>query len=236
MAASTLARGMSVLVFVPAWNEEETIGEVLRGVQVALPEADVLLVDDGSRDRTSQIARDLGIQVLCHPWNLGVGAAHQTAYLWALRGGYSYVLQLDGDGQHSPKALPRLLRSLQNNDLAVGSRKDSKYVVPLSRRCGQGVLRKILFWSTGTEIHDTTSGMRALGPEALCLFAREYSSDFAEVESLQAALLRGLRVEEVPVEMQKRQGGRSFLTPSRSVFYMFKTLLVLLLRRRKNFC
>jgi glycosyltransferase involved in cell wall biosynthesis len=225
------------LVFIPAWNEEASIAGVIEGVREALPDADVLVVDDGSTDATVERAHAAGARVASLPFNQGVGAAQQTGYVYALRSGYDICAHLDGDGQHMPTELARLVEEIKADkaDMVIGSRyqdrsvaRDDDYRASISRRTGQHLFRLIVSLSTRQRFTDTTSGMRAVNREAMALFKEHYSPEFAEVESVQRAVLQGLRVEELPVRMLSRSEGRSFLTPVRSAFYIFKTLVVLL--------
>jgi glycosyltransferase involved in cell wall biosynthesis len=225
------------LVFIPAWNEESSIARVIEGVREALPEADLLVVDDGSADATGARAREAGARVASLPFNQGVGAAQQTGYMYALRGGYEIAAHLDGDGQHLPAELARLVKEIEEDraDMVVGSRysdpdfaHEDDYRASITRRTGQHLFRLIVSLSTRQRFTDTTSGMRAVNRQAMTLFSERYSPEFAEVESVQRAVLQGLRVEELPVRMLSRAEGRSFLTPLRSAYYIFKTLVVLL--------
>ena len=228
---------MRTLVFIPAWNEEGSIASVIEGVREALPQADLLVVDDGSTDATRERALAVGARVATLPFNQGVGAAQQTGYMYALRGGYDICAHLDGDGQHLPGELARLVTEIEADkaDMVVGSRYsdrsvalDDDYRASVSRRTGQHLFRLIVSLSTRQRFTDTTSGMRAVNRSAMQLFNDRYSPEFAEVESVQRAVLQGLRVEELPVRMLSRAEGRSFLTPVRSGYYIFKTLVVLL--------
>jgi glycosyltransferase involved in cell wall biosynthesis len=225
------------LVFIPAWNEEASIAEVIADVRKALPESDVLVVDDGSTDATAERAREAGAPVASLPFNQGLGAALQTGYLYALRGGYDVCAHLDADGQHPAEEVARLLAEVTADraDLVIGSRYHAgavsgtgDYRPTLSRKIGISVFRFFLTLATRQRFTDTTSGMRAANRRVMSLFSRHYSPDFAEIESLQLAVRQGLRVEELPVRMLERAGGTSFLTPVRSVFFIFKGLVVLL--------
>jgi glycosyltransferase involved in cell wall biosynthesis len=220
------------LVFIPAWNEEHSIEKVIDDARANLPEADLLVIDDGSTDRTAARARRAGVMVASLPFNQGVGAAHQTGYIFALARGYDICGQLDGDGQHPASELARLLELISSDaaDLVVGSRfaGRSQYQATRARRGGQKMFSLLVSSATGQSFTDTTSGMRALNHRAMALFVRRYSSEFAEVESLQQAVRAGLRVRELPVEMLPRTGGDSFITPLVSAFYIFKTLVVLM--------
>jgi glycosyltransferase involved in cell wall biosynthesis len=225
------------LVFIPAWNEEASIAEVIVEVRKALPRADLLVVDDGSTDATAERAREVGALVASLPFNQGLGAALQTGYLYALRGGYDACAHLDADGQHPAEEVARLLAEVTADraDLVIGSRYHSgavsatdDYRPTFSRKIGISVFRFFLTLATRQRFTDTTSGMRAANRRVMSLFSQHYSPDFAEIESLQLAVRQGLRVEELPVRMLERAGGTSFLTPVRSAFFIFKGLVVLL--------
>jgi glycosyltransferase involved in cell wall biosynthesis len=229
------------LVFIPAWNEEASVAEVIGDVREHVPGADVLVVDDGSTDATAARAREAGAIVASLPFNQGLGAALQTGYLYALRQGYGCCAHLDADGQHPASEVRRLLDEVLANraDLVIGSRyRDGgepaqtddgmDYRPTVSRRIGTSVFRFFLTLATRQRFTDTTSGMRAANRRVMSLFSENYSPDFAEIESLQLAVRQGLRVEEVPVRMLERAGGHSFLTPLRSAFFIFKGVVVLL--------
>jgi glycosyltransferase involved in cell wall biosynthesis len=225
------------LVFIPAWNEEASIGEVIGDVRKALPAADVLVVDDGSTDATAERARAAGAVVASLPFNQGVGAAQQTGYMHGLRGSYAICAHLDADGQHLAGELARLVAEIEADraDMVIGSRYRERsearyddYHANFSRRTGQHLFRLIVSLSTRQRFTDTTSGMRAVNRKVMRLFNDYYSPEFAEVESVQQAVLQGMRVEELQVRMLERAEGRSFLTPLRSTYYIFKTMVVLL--------
>jgi len=225
------------LVFIPAWNEQASIAAVIADVREHMPAADILVVDDGSGDGTVATAREAGALVASLPFNQGLGAALQTGYLYALREGYECCAHLDADGQHPPVEVARLLAEVyaDHADLVIGSRyrdpgtaESDDYKPTLSRRIGTSLFRFFLTLATRQRFTDTTSGMRAANRRVMALFSENYSPDFAEIESLQLAVRQGLRVEEVPVRMLERAGGSSFLTPLRSAFFIFKSLIVLL--------
>jgi hypothetical protein len=231
------------LVFIPAWNEADSVAAVIAGVRERLPEADLLVVDDGSTDATDAVAAEAGATVASLPFNQGLGAALQTGYLYARREGYDFCAHLDADGQHPPAEVGRLLEEVRAGraDLVLGSRyreagggdgaseiAGDDYKPTISRRIGTSVFRFFLTLATRQRFTDTTSGMRAANRRVIELFSENYSPDFAEIESLQLAVREGLRVEEVPVRMLERAGGSSFLTPLRSAFFIFKGMIVLL--------
>jgi glycosyltransferase involved in cell wall biosynthesis len=234
---------MRTLVFIPAWNEADSVATVIAGVRERLPDADLLVVDDGSTDQTAARAAAAGATVASLPFNQGLGAALQTGYLYALREGYDCCAHLDADGQHPPAEVARLLEEVRTDraDLVIGSRYHADagdrgedegagedYQPTISRRIGTSVFRFFLTLATRQRFTDTTSGMRAANRRVMELFSENYSPDFAEIESLQLAVRQGLRVEEVPVRMLERAGGSSFLTPLRSAFFIFKGMIVLL--------
>lgn len=235
---------MRTLVFIPAWNEADSVAAVIADVRERLPDADVLVVDDGSSDETGARAIEAGAIVASLPFNQGLGAALQTGYLYALREGYDFCAHLDADGQHPPAEVARLLEEVRTDraDLVIGSRYRAPagddesgdgiggddYRPTISRRIGTSVFRFFLTLATRQRFTDTTSGMRAANRRLMELFSENYSPDFAEIESLQLAVRQGLRVEEVPVRMLERAGGSSFLTPVRSAFFIFKGMIVLL--------
>ena len=229
---------MRTLVFIPAWNEEASIAAVIADVRESLPDADLLVVDDGSTDATTARARECGVLVATLPFNQGLGAALQTGYLYALREGYDCCAHLDADGQHPAAEVARLIEEVAADraDLVIGSRYtdpgaavgSDDYRPTISRRIGTSVFRFFLTLATRQRFTDTTSGMRAANRRVMSLFSENYSPDFAEIESLQLAVREGLRVEEVPVRMLERAGGTSFLTPLRSAFFIFKGVVVLL--------
>jgi len=232
---------MRTLVFIPAWNEADSVAAVIADVRERLLDADVLVVDDGSTDGTAVQAAAAGATVASLPFNQGLGAALQTGYLYALREGYDFCAHLDADGQHPPAEVARLLEEVRADraDLVIGSRYrepgegadgvgGDDYKPTISRRIGTSVFRFFLTLATRQRFTDTTSGMRAANRRVMELFSENYSPDFAEIESLQLAVREGLRVEEVPVRMLERTGGASFLTPLRSTFFIFKGLVVIL--------
>lgn len=215
-------------MIIPAYNEAASIGQVVAEVRAAGP-YDPVVVDDGSTDDTARIARHAGARVLRLPTNLGIGGAVQTGLRYARAAGYPVAVQVDGDGQHDPAEIPRLLAALQAAaaDLAVGSRflGVGDYRPPLARSLGIRFFRRLLRPILGREIRDTTSGFRAFGPRAIQLFADGYPVDYPEVEALVLAHRAGLRIVEVPVRMRPRQAGRSSITPVRAAFYMAKVSL-----------
>jgi glycosyltransferase involved in cell wall biosynthesis len=232
-AVSAASRGGRVLVIVPAHNEEASLARTLDEVRRATPSMDVLVVDDGSRDATSRIAREHGVAVVRHPINLGVGGALQTGFRWAVDHGYDVGVQLDADGQHDPAYLEALTDPVRQGacDVSIGSRYVSRsaYRAPATRRLGMllfsGVVRMVL----GQRIADTTSGFRAYGRRVMEVCQHEFPKDFPDAPLLIALSRRGFRLREVPVEMRERQAGKSFYTLGKSLYYPYKNLLASLM-------
>ena len=232
---------MRVLVIVPAFNEAASLPAVIPAIRRHAPDADVAVVDDGSTDGTAATAAALGARVLRSPLNLGIGGAVQTGYLWAWQHGYDAAAQIDGDGQHDPRFLEAALAPLVRGDadLVVGSRflEEVGFRSTALRRAGIRYLAWFLRLRCGARVTDPTSGFRVAGRRALELFARQYPSDYPEPESIAIAVRAGLRVEEVPVAMRERAHGRSSIDAWRTLYYLVKVSIALLLlpaRPRSN--
>ena len=222
-----------VLLVVPAWQEEAVIAGTLAAIAAAIPWADVLVVDDGSADRTAEIAAGAGAIVARMPFNVGVGGAMRAGFLYAARHDYDVVVQVDADGQHDPAEITRLIAALEAADIVIGSRfaGAGSYRVRGPRRWAMSLLARVLSGLTGVRLNDVTSGFRASGPRAVRIFAREYPAEYLgdTVESLVVAHRVGLVVTQVPVVMRPRQGGVPSHSPAKSAIYLFRALLVLLL-------
>ena len=227
-----------VLVVVPAYNEADSIGGVISQVRTGVPEADVLVIDDGSTDATAAIAQEAGAFVVSLPHNLGIGGAVQTGYVFATEMGYDIAVQVDGDGQHNPAEIPEIVAPLLAGqaDVVIGSRyiEDRGYITPFLRQMGIFVLATIVSLIIRQRVTDTTSGFRAVNRRVIEFCAREYPRDYPEPESVVLFRRAGFRVREIPVTMNPRYGGQSSITPLRSFYYMVKVLLAIfigLLRR-----
>jgi hypothetical protein len=221
-----------IAVIIPAYNEEETIGSVVREVKGLGDGYEVVVVDDCSQDATARNAEREGATVIELPANLGIGGAVQTGFKYALAAGFDACVQVDGDGQHPPREIPKLIEPLFGSgfDMAVGSRfLGGAYRVPLIRALGIRVISLFLKIATGVSLRDTTSGFRALRRPAMEFFARCYPQDYPEPESLLLAYMKGFKVTEVAVEMNYREHGMSSITPVRAVYYMIKVLLAMLI-------
>jgi hypothetical protein len=234
------------VVFIPAWNEEENLPAVLDGLRERLPWADVLVVDDGSTDRTAEVAREHGAEVVSLGSNQGLRIGIAAGYRWALEHGYAFCGRVDADGQHPPQELLRLLERVRADecDVAVGSRFVSgngyapyRYRPSPARRFGTGLLRRSVAVVLRRPFGDATSGLYAVNAKALPLLAETYTSGAPEVEALIRVVDAGLRLEEVPVDMAPRAGGESKLRGSKAVKLVLTVTatlgLALLARRRR---
>jgi glycosyltransferase involved in cell wall biosynthesis len=227
-----------VLVVIPALNEAACVDEVVREVRGELPHADVLVVDDGSTDATVAVAARAGAVVARLPFNLGVGAAMRLGYRYARDHGYQAVVQVDADGQHDPRYVPKLLDALDGADVVIGARFAGvgDYRVRGPRRWAMAMLSLVLSWFARTRLTDTTSGFRAANRRAIELFAQFYPVEYLgdTVETVVTACRRGLRVRQVPVAMRNRLAGTPSHSPFKATIYLGRafTILVLALLRR----
>ena len=233
------------LVFIPAWNEEENLPAVLDELRRELPDADVLVVDDGSTDGTAAVARGRGAEVLSFGENRGLRAGIAAGYSHALERGYAYCGRVDADGQHPAAELKRLLALVESGetDVAVGSRfvsgpgyKAYRYEPEGIRKLGTGLLRRSMRIALGRPFNDATSGLYAASAKALPALARPYESGAPEVEAVLRLHEEGLRVAEVPVDMRERAGGESKLKGKKALLLVLTVIATLLgakrLRRR----
>jgi glycosyltransferase involved in cell wall biosynthesis len=219
------------LIVVPAWNEEASVGAVVAEVYAALPRVHCLVVDDGSSDRTADVAEKAGATVVRLPFNLGVGGAMRTGFIYALRNGFDNVVQIDADGQHDPASVHQLLPALGHADLVIGARfaGEGEYQARGPRRWAMVVLARSLSSTTGARLTDSTSGFRASGPRAVRLFAEHYPAEYLgdTVESLVIAARSGLVVTQVPVSMRARATGRPSHNPFKATAYLGRAVVAL---------
>jgi len=229
----------TTLIAIPAWNEAASIADVINKVREHRPDVDILVVDDGSQDSTASLARQVGATVVSLPFNVGVGGAMRTAFLYAQRHGYRALAQVDADGQHDPGDLDRILEGLDTADIVVGTRfhPHSMYFVGGPRRWAMVLLSKALSRMNRGTISDPTSGFRSAGPRAIDLFAAEYPADYLgdTVGSLAIAIRQGFVVHEAPVTMYFRQTGRPSKNAMWSAMYLGRATLAIIatsLKRR----
>jgi hypothetical protein len=233
-------RREKILVIIPALNEEEKISAVIQQVKQEVPEARILVINDGSSDQTEQKALAAGAGVLSHPFNMGYGAALQTGYKYALKYGFDYLLQMDGDGQHDPRYLRELLQEVEGRkvDVAIGSRflGGGEYHVPLLRHMGILLFGFLASRLNGQRITDPTSGYQALGRRAIEFYTRDaFPGDYPDADVLVMLHREGLRMREVRVKMRFNSTGRSMHSGLKPIYYVYKMLLSIILNLlRKN--
>jgi glycosyltransferase involved in cell wall biosynthesis len=245
-AVSRPDRSHRTLVILPALNEELALTNVLRELAVKCPQLDVLVVDDGSTDRTAEVARAEGVPVAVLPFNLGVGGALQTGFRYAVANGYGRAIQFDADGQHDPTQVPALLAALDEGaDLVIGSRfaapeDGSEYDVGRLRGGAMGVLRMAVRVLSGRSFTDTSSGFRAFSAPLLAFYAADYPNEYLgdTVEALLIACQAGFRVVEVPVSMRVRAAGTPSTQNIKLMYHYLRALLSILsrapIRRRER--
>lgn len=223
----------SLLIILPAWNEQDTVAAVIDEIHRTVPEADVLVVNDGSTDRTSDVASRAGADVLELPINLGVGGAMRAGYKYAFRTGYRHAVQLDADGQHDPRAVADLLREMdeQGADILIGARFAGvgTYTVRGPRWWSMRLLSTVLSRVCGTRLTDTTSGFKACNRRAIQLFASNYPAEYLgdTIEALVIASRAGLVVRQTGVEMRDRAGGRPSHGPIKAGVFLVRAVLAL---------
>jgi glycosyltransferase involved in cell wall biosynthesis len=217
------------IAIVPAYNEEKNLTRLLGELRDLDPDLEVVVISDGSTDRTAEVAAAAGAHVVRLPFNLGIGGAVQTGFRFAWEGGYELAVRLDGDGQHDPAQLRAVVAPVvaDEADLAIGSRflSSGGYQSSAARRVGIRVLARVVSWIAHEKLTDTTSGFQAHNRRSMRLFAADLPRDYPEVEGLVMAIRHKLRVREVPVTMREREHGRSSIGTLGSVYYMIKVLL-----------
>lgn len=220
-----------LVVAVPALNEQNTVADVVAAVRAVVPDACVVVVDDGSTDQTGRLAQEAGAVVLTMPFNVGVGGAMRTAFLYAEQVGARAVVQVDADGQHDPRDIPRLVEELDDYSIVIGERfGDDGYRVRGPRRWAMRFLATVVSRLVGTRLTDTTSGFRAADRRAIALFARHYPAEYLgdTVESLVLASRSGLAITGVPVTMRPRLHGEPSTGAVRSTMYLGRAVLAVL--------
>jgi glycosyltransferase involved in cell wall biosynthesis len=227
-----------VLIIVPAYNEEEGISNVVSDIRLRLPYADVIVINDGSSDNTGRVAEETGAKVIHLPVNLGIGGAVQTGYRFAEAHGYKYAAQIDGDGQHNPMDFGKMLEVLLTTDadMVIGSRflENKGFQSTFTRKIGIEMLARLVSSLIGRRVTDPTSGYRACGPRAIALFAREYPSDYPEVEALVLLDNTNCSFVEIPVVMNARLSGISSISAFNSVYYMVKVILAVIIAKSRK--
>jgi glycosyltransferase involved in cell wall biosynthesis len=225
---------MKLLIAMPALNEGRSIASVIEDVKRAMPAVDVLVIDDGSTDNTVENARNAGAQVVSLPFNIGVGGALRAGFVYASRNGYTHLVQVDADGQHNPEQIEILLEASKRSDVVIGSRFALGREGFEVSRTREFAMRWLAFWLTkicGVKLTDVTSGFRLANKAAIELFASEYPPEYLgdTVESLVIAHRANLKIEEVPVVMNKRLYGSSSQSTVKALWYVLRATLVIFL-------
>lgn len=227
------------LVIIPAYNESECIVETVNEIREKAPEFDYVVINDCSKDDTLKICREHGFTVLNEPINLGIGGAVQTGYRYAFEHGYKYAVQVDGDGQHDPKYLSKMVQVMDEAkaDMVIGSRFIEKegFQSSVSRRMGIKILAGIINFLTGQHITDPTSGLRMIGERGIRLFAEDYPVDYPEPESIVFLIRHDMEIVETPVIMRERMGGVSSISLRKGIYYMLKVTYAILIERLRKY-
>lgn len=232
--------GERVLVIVPAFNEEKALPGTLEELSRVVPPVEVLVVNDGSTDRTSTVARVAGDSVLDLPTNMGIGVTMQAGYRYALEHGFTHAVQCDGDGQHRPEQIAILLKEMEKSgaDMVIGSRFVERGTAGFkSLFFRRQVIRFLSAWIwtlTGVRVYDVTSGFRLCNRRAITIFARDYPFDYPEPEAIVLLTRHGCRISEVAVSMRERQGGISSIGFLSGVYYVVKVSMGLLITKLRS--
>ena len=226
---------MKILLIIPAYNEQDNITFTIGNIKRYRSDIDYIVINDCSTDHTREVLQENGAAYLDLPINLGIGGGVQTGYRYAMEHGYDIAVQFDGDGQHDARYLKDLIAPIESGqaDVVIGSRFIEKEGFQSTglRRLGINFLSGLIYILCGVRVRDVTSGMRAVNRKMIEQYAADYAQDYPEPEAILAAGLSGARVMEVPVQMRERQGGVSSIDPIRSVYYMIKVSLALILFR-----
>lgn len=229
-----------ILVLIPAYNEELSLGKVLDDIKKNAGNIDILVINDGSMDQTARIAQKTGAKVISHPFNLGYGAALQTGYIYAHQKNYDIIIQIDGDGQHDTVHIKDFIRTLQNEDVdvVIGSRylKNNGYKTPVMRKIGMLIFGSIASLITGQRITDPTSGFQALKKNVVYFFTQDlYPPDYPDTDMLILLHIAGFRLKEIPVKMYAAQMKKSMHRGHKIIYYIFKMFLsIVVTLMRKN--
>ena len=219
----------SLLIIVPAYNEQATVADVIQEVKQVLPDVGVVVIDDGSADATATVARAAGAMVLSLPCHLGLGGAVQAGYKLAYELGYQYVIRIDGDGQHDARDIPKLFDTLRTSgcQMVIGSRflDGDAHHTSFMRKTGVRFFRAVLRPILGKSVRDPTSGFVGVNREALQVFSKSFPLEYPEIEALVVLQRRAFRFVETPVKVRSRRGGRSSITAVKSVYYIVHVLL-----------
>ncbi len=226
---------MKILVIVPAFNESENIEKVIHRLTDCDADVDYLVVNDCSTDQTEEILARIGANYITLPVNLGIGGAVQAGYMYAAENGYDIAIQIDGDGQHDPAYISKLIQPILDGraDMTVGSRFIDKegFQSSAMRRAGINFLSFLIRLMCGQKVYDVTSGFRATNARLTCLYSTDYAQDYPEPEAIVTGVMHGAKIEEVPVIMHEREGGVSSIRKFKSIYYMVKVSVSIIMKR-----
>lgn len=226
---------MKVLIIIPAYNEAENIEKLIDSIKELCPFADYLVVNDCSKDDTGEILHRVNANYMCNPVNLGIGGTVQGGYVYALKNGYDIAIQVDGDGQHDISYLKDMIEPIEKGeaDIVIGSRFIEKqgFQSSTGRRFGINFLSSLIKLCTGIQIKDVTSGFRAVNRKFIKIYADDYPQDYPEPEAIVTGVMHGGVIKEIPVMMKKRTGGTSSINLWKSVYYMIKVSLAIIICR-----
>ncbi len=229
---------MKKLIIIPAFNEEGNIVKTVNNIKENAPEFDYVIINDCSTDNTLKICRENGFNHIDLPVNLGIGGAVQTGYIYARENGYDCAVQVDGDGQHDAAFLSEMAMTLEkeNADMVIGSRfiKMEGFQSSALRRMGIRYFTNLIKFLTGAVVTDPTSGLRMVNRRTLEMFASQYPSDYPEPDSVVTLLKKKGKVVEIPVKMKERESGQSSISARKSVYYMVKVTMAILLESVAN--
>ncbi len=223
---------MKLIVLIPSYNEEKNLPKLFDAVHMACPNCDILVINDCSKDKTEEVCDENSIKHLDLPINLGIGGAMQTGYQYAYLNDYDIAIQIDGDGQHNPQYINLLVEEIINGaGLCIGSRFINKegFQSTKSRRIGIGFFAIIIKIFSGQTVTDPTSGFRASDKRVIKCFAEDYPRDYPEPETIVFIKRKNIKITEVPVQMNKREGGKSSITFLRSIYYIIKVGLAIII-------
>lgn len=230
-----------ILIIIPSYNEEKSISKVVSSIKEQYQDIDIVVINDGSNDKTAKLAEEAGAVVLSHPFNMGYGASVQTGYKYAVRNNYSYLVQLDGDGQHDVKGIKDLLKNLEDgtSDIVLGSRflGIGNYKPSVNRLIGIRFFRFILYLLSGQKISDPTTGFQAMNQKVLKVFTKDlFPSDYPDADILMLLPRMNLKVKEIPVTMYQNPGRKSMHgNPFKVIYYIFKMILSMLVTKLRKY-
>lgn len=224
-----------LLIIIPAYNESGNIEKTINMIQNHTPEFDYVIINDCSTDNTLEICKKNQYNVIDLPINLGIGGAVQTGYQYALKHNYKYAVQVDGDGQHNPEYIRKMLQTIktENVDMVIGSRfiNNQGFQSSFIRRIGISFFEKFIKILTRKKITDPTSGLRLVNKNIINIFSSHYPSDYPKPETIVSLLVSGYQVKELPVLMNEREHGQSSITLSKSVYYMIKVSIAMFIAK-----